>query len=148
MKTTKMSALTICTFCLMMMTVATESKGQSTAEAQQAIQTANDNYVKWFNQGQVDSLMTLYREDACVIGIGCNKNYLTDYYRAQMGRYSFNKLAADHISIQDTIAKEEGKFSILFASGNEVKGTYVTEWQYTDGQWQIKRDQANITAGR
>lgn len=148
MKTTKMYALAIFAICLMMLTLSTESKAQSEDEARQAIQTANANYVQWFNQGQLDSLMTLYHEDACVAGIGCHKNYLTDYYRVQMGRYTFKKLAADHISIEDNTAKEEGKFIIQFASGNEVRGTYVTEWQYTDGQWQIRNDQANITAGQ
>lgn len=147
MKTTKMYTLAILTFCLTLLTV-TESKAQSTAEAREAIQTANANYVQWFNQGQLDSLMTLYHEDACVAGIGCHKNYLTDYYRVQMGRYTFKKLAADNISIEDNTAREEGKFIIQFASGNEVRGTYVTEWQYTEGQWQIRNDQANITAGQ
>jgi hypothetical protein len=85
--------------------------------------------------------MTIYRDDACLVGQGCGKAYIRDYYASQMNAYRFEEMNAISISVADSIAVEKGRWVISLNSGGQLRGEYLTEWHRKDKKkWQIVND--------
>jgi len=101
--------------------------------------------MRWFNNGHVDSLMTLYREDACILPSACGKTNIHNYYQSAVAMgYVFKELNAISISVCDTITVEKGNWVIRYNSGEEIKGMYLTEWRCTNKKWLMVNEIANI----
>ena len=140
LKTNKMKKLTILstTFfavCLVLFFVCTESKAQTKAKVTKLIEESNRNYIRWFNTGQIDSLMTQYRNDACIMAKGCGKDFIHDYYLSESKRYKFKELSIISISVADSIAVEKGHWVVSLYPGGDFEGEYLTEWRYSKNKW-------------
>ena len=145
LKTNTVKKLSILTLAFaatvfVLLTVCMDGNAQSEKKVRQLITEANKDLIRWFNTGQVDSLMTIYRDDACRLGIGCGKSNIRDFYESQMHIYKFEELIATSISITDTIAVEKGHWVVRFYSGGTLSGEYLTEWRRKDKKWQIVND--------
>jgi len=145
LKTNTMKKLSILTVIfaatvLVLLTVCMDGNAQSETKVRKIISESNKDFVRWFNTGQVDSLITIYRDDACLVGQGCGKSYIRDYYRSQMNAYRFEELGAISISVADSIAVEKGRWIISTYSGGRLSGEYLTEWRRRDKKWQIVND--------
>lgn len=134
-------ALVICVIC---MVVCTESNAQKPAKVKQIIEENNKDFFRWFNVRKIDSLMTLYRDDACVIAVACGKQNIKDYYTIQASLYKFQQLDMISLSICDTIAVEKGSWLIEFPNGENYIGEYMTEWRYSKNKWLIVNDISTI----
>ena len=116
------------------------TKAQSASKVREIIENSNNNFIKWFNQGDIDSLTSLYRYDACLVGRGCGKAFIKDYYEIESSKYKFEELTVISLSVSDSIAVEKGKWRIVFATGQKIGGEYLTEWRRSDKKWLMVND--------
>ena len=138
----KLSILTLAfaATVFILLTVCVDGSAQSEKKVKQLINDANKNIVRWINSGQVDSLLTIYSDDACLVGIGCGKTIIRDFYKSQMSALTFQELSATSISVSKSIAVEKGRWVVSLHSGGKLSGEYLTEWQRKDKKWQIVND--------
>ena len=148
LKTNVMKKLTILSaiivvVCFILFSVCTESKAQTITKVAKIIEASNKNFVHWFNTGQIDSLVTIYRDDACLVAKGCGKAFIRDYYKSESNRYKFTELKTISISVSDSIAVEKGRWVISFNSGKVLEGEYLSEWHLSNEKWLMVNDIAN-----
>ena len=115
--------------------LATKSNAQSIAEVTEIIEGHNANYIKWFNEGDIESLLTIYRDDACILPFACGKGELRVFLQSELRRgYVLKEFKIHSVSVSDTIAVEKGTFVVQTGIG-ELTGMYMTEWRYSDKKW-------------
>jgi len=145
LKTNTMKKLAILTpafaaIVFLSLTVCIDGNAQSEKKVKQIINDYNKNIVSWFNAGQLDSLLTIYSDDACLVGIGCGKTIIRDFYKSQMNAIKFEELSATSINVSKSIAVEKGRWVASLHSGRTLRGEYLTEWRRRDKKWQIVND--------
>jgi len=139
----KLSILTvaIAAIVIILLSVSMDGFAQSEARVNKIITENNANFIRWFNTGQLDSLLSNYSEDACVMGQGCGKPFLRDYFEAQMDVYQFEELNISSLSVSKSVAVETGRWVIRLSSGEAVRGDYLTEWHRKNRKtWEIVTD--------
>ena len=138
----KLSILTVAfaAIAIVLLSVCIDGNAQSAKKVKKMINETNLNVVRWFNTGQVDSLVTTYWDDACLMGDGCGKSFIRDHYKAQMDIYKFESLRAVSITVADSIAVEKGRWIVSIYSGGTLSGEYLTEWRRRDKKWKIVND--------
>ena len=86
LKTNTMKKITILSIALFaiifgLSSVTNAIKAQSTVKrVEKTIKKSNDDFIKWFNNGEIDLIVELYRYDACLVAKGCGKKYIKNYY--------------------------------------------------------------------
>ncbi|MFA6581080.1 MAG: helix-turn-helix domain-containing protein [Paludibacter sp.] len=140
LKTNKMKKITVLSSAVLVVgfvlfSVCTESHAQTKANVTKIIEKSNKEYIRWFNDGKIDSIMTQYRDDACLVAKGCGKSFIHDYLSSESRRYRFKELSILSISISDSIAVEKGRWVVSLYSGGDFEGEYLTEWHLSKGKW-------------
>jgi len=125
---------------ILFLTVSPTGKAQDVSEVEKIIKKNNTDFFRWFNNGNIDSLMTLYRHDACLVAVTCGKERIAEHYQTQSAIYTFERLNNMSISVSDSIAVEKGQWIIILADGKRYLGEYLTEWRNTNGTWLIVND--------
>ena len=107
----KLSILTLvfATIVVVLLTVSLDGNAQSEAKVRKIITEHNADFIRWFNTGQVDSLLSNYSEEACVLGQGCGKSFIREYYQSQMHIFKFEGLTISSVSVSKSIAVEKGR---------------------------------------
>ena len=118
---------------------------QSDSKVQKQIEKSNSDFVKWFNKGEINSLVELYREDACLVSRGCGKDFIKTYYNIESSKFKFTEIKLTSINVSDTIAIEKGKWSAILNSGEKIGGEYVSEWRFTDNKWLIVSESSGLS---
>jgi len=129
---------------LLIMSLTVDGNAQSKAEVKEAIENSSENFVRWFNNGHVDSLMTSYSEDACLLTLGCGKEYIRGYFESQVKIYKFKELRIISVNVSKTIAVEKGHWVVELQNGQEFEGEYLTEWKRFGKKWLIVNDISNM----
>jgi len=145
LKTNTMKKLSILTVAvaataIVLLTVCVDSNAQSAKKVRKMINAYSVDVVRWFNTGQIDSLVNTYWDDACVLGEECGKSFIRDQFKAQMGLFRFEELRAVSISVADSIAVEKGRWTVSTNSGGTLSGEYLSEWRRRDKKWKIIYD--------
>jgi len=145
LKTNTMKKLSILTVvfaavAMVLLMVCVDGNARSPKKVRQMINETNINIVRWFNTGQVDSIVSIYWDDACLLGDGCGKSFIRDSYRSQMDIIKFEQLGAVSISVADSIAVEKGRWMVSLYSGGTISGEYLTEWRRRDKIWKVVND--------
>lgn len=138
----KISVLSLTTVALAfgLVAVFSDTEAQTSKEFRKAISASNEKFVTWFNAGQADSLANLYSVDACLVGRGCGREFIKEYYARESGTYKMKELQTLDIKFKDGVATETGKFRFSAAKGLEITGTYQSEWKLIDNRWRIVKD--------
>jgi transcriptional regulator with XRE-family HTH domain len=149
LKTNKMKKITILStmfFAIIfgLIALCSETKAQSTAVVKKFFESSNENFIRWFNTGQMDSLVTLYRDNACLVARGCGKSFIKDYYGAESKKYKFKQLTVLSVSVSDSIAVEKGLWSIKLESGEEFGGEYLAEWRLINNRWLMVNELSGV----
>ena len=135
------NAMVFAAVVLGLLSICLDGSAQSEEKVRKIIEENNANYIRWFNSGQVDSLLMGYSEDACLLGQGCGIPFIRSFFLSQMELYKFEELTISSISVSKSIAVEKGRYVVNLGSGIKVRGVYLTEWQRTDkNTWQIVTD--------
>jgi transcriptional regulator with XRE-family HTH domain len=139
----KITILSVILFALILglFAVCSESKAQKVQKAQKAIETAQNKLNVWLYSGQIDSVLTMYSDDACDIPHSiCGKTNLYEMLRSnnehELKLIEFRILS---VSVGDSVAVEKYYQEYIFA-GNIYKQTGLTEWRFTKGKWLIVND--------
>lgn len=135
----KISILTVTCSVLFLGTfvLCSESKAQ---KAENAIVMAQDNINKWMNAGQVDSVLTLFREDACVLPALTGKAEIGEMLQSAVdGGYKVIEFRNLSISIGDSIAVQT-YYDVYEFQGAVYKQQGITEWRKTKNIWLIVND--------
>lgn len=145
LKTNTMKKLSILSvffaaIAIVLLSLCVEGNAQSAKKVRKIIEESNSNYVRWFNAGEVDSLLTNYRDDACLVGDGCGKAYIRQHLESIMGAFTIEELRIISVSVADSIAVEKGRYSIVLPGGFKHSGEYLTEWRRTKRKWLVVND--------
>src|SRR6266542_682229 len=113
LKTNTMKKITILSIMLSaiffgLFFLCTESKAQKADKAIKAIEDLQNKCNKWINDGQVDSVLTLYRADAVVIPSCPSKIEIREMMKSAIdGRYKLIDFKTLSISVGDSIAVQK-----------------------------------------
>ncbi|MGE0018236.1 MAG: helix-turn-helix domain-containing protein [Draconibacterium sp.] len=119
--------------------------GQSDSKVRKIIEKTNTDFLEYFNNGEINSLAELYRNDACLVSRGCGKEFIKNYYRIETGKYKFTEIKATSVSVSDTIAVEKGEWSAILNSGEKIGGEYLSEWRFTNKKWLIVSESSGLS---
>ncbi|HEY4787459.1 MAG TPA: helix-turn-helix transcriptional regulator [Bacteroidales bacterium] len=118
----------------------TESKAQKNEKAVKAIEDLQNKSNKWIKEGKIDSVLTLYREDANVIPSCSNKSEVRDMINSALdGGYKLIDFKNLSISVGDSIAVQK-YYNVYEYQGATYKQMGMTEWRLTKGKWLIVND--------
>lgn len=142
----KITVLTLFAFALIfgITSVTNVTLAQSDRKAKKEITEKNEQFFQWFNSGQVDSLLGLYDEDACIISHGCGKDYIRGYYETTTKEFKFLELKTTNVSVSDSLAVEKGRWSIVLKSGETFSGEYLSEWKLSNDEWLIVSESSGV----
>ncbi len=142
LKTNKMKKITILSIMFSailfgLFALCTESKAQKAEKVIKVIKEAETSINKWINNGQIDSVLTLYRDDACVLPSSCGKKEMYAGLKPLVDNgYKVKEFSFLEISVGDSIAVE--KYSSIYQyQGMEIKQKGMKEWRLTKGRWLI-----------
>ena len=112
------------------------------------IDESNNNFVRWFNAGQIDSVLIDYQEDACMIpdeyGTIKGKSQIREYYQQLYNRgLRFTSVKAASIVFSDSIMVERETWQIDLAPEVKITGSTLCQWRLKDGNWKIENEMTN-----
>lgn len=120
-----------------------ETKAQKQEKVREIIEQHNKDFIRWFNNGQIDSLLTIYSDDACTWG-GCGKSFIRNQLKTGVQLYEFKELSITSIYVNKSTAFEKGNWTIGpkegasipgLDNGLSMSGEYMTEWHKINGEW-------------
>lgn len=141
MKKISVLSIPVIIITIILFSVCTESNAQKAQKAVKEIEALQNKYNDWYNKGLVDSMLTLYRNDACDLQYeACGKEQMREVLQYQKDNGSkiidFRNLS---ISVSDSIAVQ--KYNILSVFGGQTYKTKgITEWRLTKGKWLMVND--------
>lgn len=150
LKTNAMKKISILTIAILAIafgisSLTSETFGQSDSKVKKIIEKTNADFVMWFNNGEIDLLVELYHDDACLVSRGCGKDFIKNYYRIESGKYKFTEIKVTSVSVSDTIAVEKGEWSAILDSGEMIGGEYLSEWRFTNKKWLIVSESSGLS---
>ena len=129
--------------------------GQEAAQVKDIIDRHNASAVRWYAAGDVDSLVSLFAEDAWQMPPNSpplvGRQAIRGFWRDAMkwGKWEFT-LQAQNVSVSGPIAVERGKYSLKFTASAgappgmvsfQDRGNYLVHWHLeSDGQWRAVGD--------
>lgn len=119
--------------------------GQSDSKVRNIIEKTNADFLQYFNTGDIDVLVELYRDDACLVSRGCGKEFIRNYYGIESTKYKFTEIKTTSISVSDTIAVEKGNWKAMLNSGETIGGEYLSEWRYANRKWLIVSEASGLS---
>ena len=107
--------------------------------ARKAIEKINKNYQKWYNTGYIDSCLTAFSEDVCLINnwiiVEGKKNVEYRLMNAQPQGYKIMDHNIETFHCNGNLAVVRGTSAVKSPSGKIIIGKYIEEWQYVGGRW-------------
>lgn len=128
---------------IVLLAVCMDGNAQSSSKVEKIIRENGEKFTRWFNTGQIDSLMTLYSDDACLVAMGCGRAFIRDYYESQSQFLKFEEFSILSINVGGSVAVEKGRWVVSLSSGGKLTGEYLTEWHKIDKKWLIVNDISN-----
>jgi uncharacterized protein (TIGR02246 family) len=123
------------------------SASSALAQARDAIQKLNAEWVVAFNQGDAAHLAAMYAPDAYVLPPGAEMakghNAIEAFWRGAVKQLGDAKLTTvDVQSLGPGAAREVGTFTFKTKAQppEQVTGKYVVVWRKMGGQWQLTTD--------
>jgi ketosteroid isomerase-like protein len=128
---------------------------QSADDVKQLIDQNNENAMRWYASGDIDSLALMFAEDAWQMPPNSaplvGRESIRGFWRDAMkwGKWEFT-LQALNVSVSGPIAVERGKYSLKFTAGAAAppgmssfqdRGHYLVHWRLEpDGKWRAVGD--------
>jgi uncharacterized protein (TIGR02246 family) len=115
------------------------------------IAAVNQNFSAAVANGDLDTLMSLYTEDAQFIAQNSDflrgRDEIRGFFQAvlDMGIKEV-KLATNEVDLQGDTAIEVGTYELLVDGGVQADhGKFVVVWKKAGGQWRLHRDMINTS---
>jgi transcriptional regulator with XRE-family HTH domain len=119
----------------------TNTKESSILEVKKKIETSRKKITNWVNEGNVDAIVSKYKDDACISTNSiCGKKEISKALKKIMPNgYQIIKHDIISINCNDTIAYE--KFITIFKYKEKVgKQNGIVEWNLHNNQWLINKE--------
>jgi len=145
LKTNTMKKITFISVVLILMFVgvyalSSEINAQKREKVIEIITNLQNKNNKWINEGQIDSIMTLYHEDACVLPLLSGKTKIRGMIQSAIDDgYKLIDFQTLSISVGDSIAVQK-YFNTYEISGELYKQKGIAEWRFINGNWKIIND--------
>lgn len=141
-KVTVLSVIGITMF-IGLLVLTTETKAQKAEKVKAAIENNQRLINKWINNGQIDSVLTFYRADACVLPAWTGIAEIRENMQSAIdGGYKMLEFKTLSVSVGDTIAVQK-YYDVFEFEGNTYQQQGITEWRLTKGKWLIVNDIMN-----
>jgi ketosteroid isomerase-like protein len=140
--------------CLLLSACASVSP-QSSDAVREAINRNNANAVRWYAVGDIDSIASLFAEDAWQMPPNSSplvgREAIRGFWRqaVQWGKWEFT-LEAKDVDVSGQMAIERGKYVLRFTAGRGAppgmasfvdRGNYLVHWRHeADGNWRAVGD--------
>ena len=124
-------------------------------DVRQAIERHNVNAVRWYAAGDVDSLVSIFAEDAWQMPPNSpplvGRTAIGEFWRnaVRWGKWEFT-LKTQAVDVSGLMAVERGKYVLRFTAGSgappgmssfEDRGNYLVHWrQDGDKEWRVVAD--------
>jgi transcriptional regulator with XRE-family HTH domain len=116
------------------------NKVQSATEVKEIIQKNQSNIKRWINNKQVDSVLTMYNDTACILNSTCGKVQIREIMYDNIDKgYEIINYTTITINVSDSIAVEKYENSYTY-KGNTHKQIGIMEWHFINGKWLIVND--------
>lgn len=120
------------------------SSGEIEEISSRQINNLTMKWEKWYNEQNIDSLITLYTADAIIItsdnSAVTGLNNIKAFYSKQFAQIDGRiELTVGSIDICTDVAIERGIWNIEYGS-NKYSGKYVTQWKMINGSWLTQLD--------
>jgi len=120
--------------------LSSESKAQKAEKAIKAIEEAQNKGNQWMKEGKIDSVLTLYRYDACVFPNLSGKAEIRAMLQDALdGGFKLKEFRNISISVADSIAVQK-YYDVYEYRGMEYTQKGMTEWRLTNGKWLAVND--------
>jgi DNA-binding XRE family transcriptional regulator/ketosteroid isomerase-like protein len=126
--------------------LSSKSGDQHGSGIKRIIEVQNRNSVRWFNSGQIDSLVSSYSDNACFYRANnapfCGKNEIYQCLQNAVTSNLFKMIDIEIISVNVAadIAVEKSITRSRTPSAEIVETINLQEWHFTDGKWLIVND--------
>lgn len=132
--------LTTSIVSILIFKLVSNSNKQSTKEVTEIINNNQSNIKRWMNNKQVDSVLTIYNDNACILNSVCGKiqirQMMNDIVNNDYELIEYNSIS---INVSDTIAVEKYKNTYRY-KGKVSNQIGITEWHFKNGKWLITND--------
>ena len=130
---------------------------RESAEVRKVIESHNAHLERWYATGDIDSVVTVFAEDARQIPPNgatlVGREAIREFWKQAVtwGKWNFS-LKTVSVEANGPIAVELGRYALYFNPGPEAPpgitaiadtGNYVCQWRLDDGKWLIVIDIAN-----
>lgn len=117
-----------------------KNKKQFSVEVIETITESQSNIKRWMNNKQVDSVLTLYSDTACVLNLKCGKVQIGQMMNEIIDNaYEMLEYHTLSISVSETIAIE--KYESMYRYKGKVRQQIgLMEWRLQKGKWLIAND--------
>ena len=122
------------------------NKPYTKGDVEQIIHQKNKKFMQLLNNGELDSVVEFYHDEACVVSQGCGKKFIKNYYSDFLEDLHFTDLTIIDLSVGDTIAMEKGKWSAKSSTGEIFKGEYISEWRLKGNEWLIANEISSLSS--
>jgi len=125
-----------------------DGKAQDKEKVQTCLNEENANFMMWFNEGKIDSLASIYLENACMMPDNYHeingRTGIRDYYNYLYNQgFRFTQNQAKSFVFAKSIVVERGIWSGDIQQKIPLTGTYLTQWKLLDGKWYIENEMSN-----
>jgi transcriptional regulator with XRE-family HTH domain len=140
MKKLMILSIPVIVLSLILVSISTESSAQKLEKVTHTIDNLTRQGNAWMNEGKIDSVLTLYREDATIIPLYHGKSEIRGMLEsALLCGYELLKFETLSVSVADSIAVQTYSDVFLY-NGITIRQEGMTEWRLTDGKWLVVND--------
>ena len=151
LKTNTMRKITILSvpcvsIILVFLLIGTDTKAQNKEKVKAEMAEFNSKFIRWINDGQIDSIGLKYLDNACMIPDNYREIHgrekIIEYYSFLFASgFRFTETKSKSIIISDSIAVDRGVWSA--GVNSRLTGTYLTQWRLSKGKWYIENEMTN-----
>lgn len=144
----KVSILSVSLAGIILLLVFAASNGRSLDKEsiRAEIRKNNQQFVTWFNEGQTDSIVTFYHDDACLVPVNSGelhgrekiKVYYDELYSSG---FRFLPDTSVYLMVSDSMVVDRGRWR---AYSGLLSGTYLTHWKRYGDKWMIRNEMSHL----
>lgn len=125
-----------------------DGNAQDKEKIQITLNELNANFITWFNAGKIDSVASIYLDNACMIPDNYHEIHgrasIQDYYNYLYNQgFRFTENQAKSFVFTKSIVVDRGIWRGNIEQSISLTGTYLTQWRLLDGKWYIENEMSN-----
>jgi len=122
-----------------------QGNAQNVEKVRRSIEQSNQQIEKWFTNGEIDSIGTLYMKNAISISaagqeVVGRQNIIDEYTEMKFKDMEILSIKTERVNLMSkNIVLETGSLKIKFGQVT-YKGKYQSQWKYYEKKWRIENE--------